>query len=292
MDRRSFLWAGGCVLAGVPTFSAAKEIGFLGEDKLQAAVIAAEKSSGGRLGVAVLDTATGAQFAHRGDERFPMCSTFKLPLAVAILRRADRHELDLERRVPVAKSDILGWSPFSKTRVGADASVAELCRAAITLSDNGAANLLLPMIGGLAGFMQSVHGFGDTVTRLDRYEPMMSEAAPGDPRDTTSPRAMAGLVRGFLFSDLLKRATRKQLEDWLLASETGRQRLRAGLPSSWREADKTGTGDHGTANDVAVLWPPGRAPLIAACFLTQGPQDDAKREAVLADVGRAIAAAL
>lgn len=290
MDRRSFLWTSGCVLAGAATLATAKEIGFPQDDKLRDAVIAAEKASGGRLGVAVLDTASGARFAYRGDERFPMCSTFKLPLVATILYRADRGEVDLQRRIAVSKSDIVGWSPFARAHLGTEASILELCQAAISLSDNAAANLLLPVIGDPAGLTQTLRKFGDTVTRSDRNEPTMASATPGDPRDTTSPRAMADLVRQFLFSDLLKPGTRKQLEDWLLASETGLSRLRAGMPASWRIGHKTGTGPHGTANDVAVLYPPARTPLIAACYLTQGAGDDAKRDAVLAEVGRAIAA--
>ncbi len=292
MDRRSFLWTSGCVLASVTTLAAAKETGFPQDENLRNAVTAAEKASGGRLGVAVLDTASGAQFAYRGDERFSMCSTFKLPLVAAVLYRADRHQIDLERRVTLSKNDIVGWSPFARAHVGTDASILDLCQAAISVSDNGAANLLLPLVGGPAGLTKDLRAFGDAVTRSDRNEPTMASATPGDPRDTTSPRAMADLVRRIMLSDLLSPATRKQLEDWLLASETGLYRLRAGVPATWRIGHKTGTGPYGTANDVAVLYPPGRAPLIAACYLTQGAGDDAKRDAVLADVGRAIAATL
>lgn len=292
MDRRSFLWTSGCVLASATTLAAAKETGFPQDENLRNAVTAAEKASGGRLGVAVLDTASGAQFAYRGDERFSMCSTFKLPLVAAVLYRADRHQIDLERRVTLSKNDIIGWSPFARANVGTDASILDLCQAAISVSDNGAANLLLPLVGGPAGLTKDLRAFGDAVTRSDRNEPTMASATPGDPRDTTSPRAMADLVRRIMFTDLLRSASRKQLEDWLLASETGLYRLRAGVPATWRIGHKTGTGPYGTANDVAVLYPPGRAPLIAACYLTQGAGDDAKRDAVLADVGRAIAAAV
>lgn len=292
MDRRSFLWTSSCVLAGLTTLSAAKAAGFPKEADLQAAVIAAEKASGGRLGVALLDTANGAQFAYRGDERFPMMSTFKLPLTAIVLQRAERQEVDLAQRLSITKNVPVGWSPFTRKRVGTEATVLELCQAAVSLSDNGAANLLLPLIGGPAGFTKAVRSSGDSVTRLDDREGWMLDDASGDPRDTTSPRAMADLVRRILFSDVLKPAGRKQLEDWLVASETGPNRLRAGIPASWRIGHKTGTGNHGTANDVAVLWPPGKSPLIAACYLTQAKGDDAKRDAVLADIGRAIAATL
>lgn len=292
MDRRSFLWTSGCLLAGVTAFAAAKEVAFPSAAKLREAMIAAEKASGGRLGVAILDTADGALFSYRGDERFPMCSTFKLPLVAAILYRADRHEVDLEQHIPVSQADILGNSPFSKSRVNADASILELCRSAIILSDNAAANLLLPLVGGPDGLTKTLRAFGDNVTRSDRNEPSMSESTPGDPRDTTTPLAMVALVRRILLSDLLSAASRKQLETWLFACETGTQRLRAGVPASWRVADKTGGGGYGTSNDVAVLWPPRREPLVVASYLTESQKPAREREAALADVARAIAAAL
>jgi beta-lactamase class A len=292
MDRRSFLWASGCMVVGVSALAAAKTIVFPMESKLRAAVIAAEKASGGRLGVAVLDVATGAAFSHRGDERFPMCSTFKLALVAAILHRADHNLENLERRIAVSEAGILGTSPFTKTRAGAEATIKELCRATIIFSDNTAANLLLPAIGGPQGLTEALRQFGDEVTRLDRNEPTMSSSTPGDPRDTTTPVAMANLVRRFLFSDLLREESRKRLETWLLGAETGLHRIRAGVPASWRVADKTGSGNYGTTNDVAVLWPPGKTPLIVASYLTQSDRPAAERDATHAAIARAIAEAI
>lgn len=292
MDRRSFLWASGCMVVGVTALAAAKSIVFPMEAKLRAAVIAAEKASGGKLGVAVLDVASGAEFAYRGDERFPMCSTFKLALVAAILYRADHNLENLERRIPVVEADILSTSPFTKTRAGAEATIKELCRATIIFSDNSAANLLLPAIGGPQGLTEALRKLGDAVTRLDRNEPTMSSCTPGDPRDTTTPVAMANLVRRILFSDMLRDETRKQLESWLLGAETGLHRIRAGVPASWRVADKTGSGGYGTTNDVAILWPPGKTPLIVASYLTQSDRPAAEREAVHASIAHAIAGAI
>lgn len=286
MDRRHFLWAG---LAGVSTLAVAGAVVFPAEDKLKLAVMAAEKASGGRLGVTVLDSATAARFSYRGADRFPLCSTFKLLLVTAILCRVDRGEESLTRRIAVVQADILGNSPFSKTRVASTASLAELCQFTITQSDNAAANLLLPVVGGPAGLTKFLRNIGDAVTRSDRNEPTMGEATPGDPRDTTSPDAMAATLRRILFADVLKPASRLLLETWLRASETGAHRLRAGLPPTWQVANKTGTGDHGTTNDVAILWPPGRPPLIVASYLTTSQLDASKREAIHANVARAIA---
>jgi beta-lactamase class A len=298
MDRRTFLWSGGCALvavggaAGHGAMVAAGRPGFPGEGRLRDAILGAERASGGRLGVAIIDTATGARFAHRGDERFPLCSTFKLPLAAAILRRVDRGQERLGRRLPVAARDILGNSPFSATRVGRDASILELCRATITHSDNTAANLLLPSLGGPAGLTRFIRALGDPVTRLDRGEPALGAATPGDPRDTTSPAAMAELMHRIALTGLLTAPSRQQLETWLIAARNGRQRLRAGLPPDWRAGDKTGSGDHGSNNDVAILWPPRRAPLIVASYLTATPLDFAAGGAIHARVARAIAAAV
>ena len=172
MDRRHFLWAGGCALAttgiAAKALAAPNELGLRGAAGLREAAITAERAVGGRLGVAVIDTATGARFAYRGDERFPLCSTFKLILVAAILHRIDRGQDWPARRIPVSPSDILGNSPVAKQRAGGDATVAELCRAAIVFSDNSAANLLLPSIGGPAGLTRFMRGLGDPVTRLDR----------------------------------------------------------------------------------------------------------------------------
>jgi len=296
MDRRSFLVTGGCALVavgtGADTLAAATRPDFMNANGLRDAVVAAEHGSGGRLGVSVLDTATGARFGYRGDELFPLCSTFKLPLAAAILNRIDRGEDRAERRIGVAARDILGNSPFARQRVGTDASVSELCRAAVVLSDNSAANLLLPAIGGPAGLTRFIRILGDPVTRLDRSEPALGAGVPGDPRDTTSPAAMAGLVRRILLTDVLAAPSRRRLEEWLVAARTGAHRLRAGLPPTWRVGDKTGTGNNGSNNDVAILWPPRRAPLIVASYLAESPRDAAGQDAAHASVARAIVAAL
>jgi beta-lactamase class A len=253
-------------------------------------VAACEAASGGRLGVAILDTATGARLSWRGDERFPMCSTFKFLLATAILRRVDRGQDRLDRRVRIAASDILDNSPITEQRVGRDASVAELCAATVTRSDNAAANLLLPAVGGPAGLTRFLRGLGDDRTRLDRNEPMMSEAIPGDPRDTTTPLAMLGLLDQILMGRILSGPSRARLTGWMLANQTGDHRLRAGLPATWKVGDKTGTGDHGTTNDIAILWPPARAPLLVTSYLTGTALSSDDRDAIHARLARASAA--
>nr|6TY6_A Chain A, Beta lactamase (GNCA4-2) [synthetic construct]6TY6_B Chain B, Beta lactamase (GNCA4-2) [synthetic construct]6TY6_C Chain C, Beta lactamase (GNCA4-2) [synthetic construct] len=250
-----------------------------------------EKRSGGRLGVAVLDTATGRRFGYRGDERFPMCSTFKALLAAAVLARVDQGKENLDRRITYGKEDLVDYSPVTEKHVGDGMTVAELCEAAITYSDNTAANLLLEALGGPAALTAFLRSIGDNVTRLDRWEPELNTAAPGDPRDTTTPAAMAATLRTLLLGDVLSPASRQQLVDWLIANKTGDKRLRAGLPADDRVGDKTGTGEHGTTNDIAVVWPPNRAPIFLAVYLTESQVDADARDAVIAEVARLVVAA-
>ncbi len=292
MDRRSILgmMAGAAVLPAVPSLARNRDFGgaaFLTEIKR------IEVNVGGRLGVAVLDMATGARAAWRGDERFAMCSTFKFLLAAAVLDAVEAGRFPLDRAVPIAQSDLVANSPVATRNVGGTLSIAELCEATMTVSDNTAANLLLPLIGGPVGQTAFMRSISDRVTRLDRDEPEMSDSTPGDLRDTTSPLAMLGSMRALLFGPRLTPASRERLTGWLIANKTGDTRLRAGLAKSWRVGDKTGTGGHGTVNDVGVMWPtPGRRPILVTSFLTQSSASQAVRYAAHAEVGRAIATAV
>ena len=245
-----------------------------------------ERRFGGRLGVAVLDTETGLRKSHRADERFAMCSTFKFLAAAFVLARVDRGEESLSRRVTYSADDLLSYAPKTRARIQSGMTVGELCEAAVTLSDNTAANLLLASFGGPVGLTRFMRANGDDVTRLHRTEPTLNEAAPGDPRDTTTPAAMLEALHKFVLGDALSAASRAQLTDWLINCRTGDARLRAGAPAGWRIGDKTGTGDHNTANDIAVCWPPGRAPVIVAAYYTGSQASEAERDAVLAEVGR------
>jgi beta-lactamase class A len=257
---------------------------------LEARLAELDKRSGGRLGCAVLNTSTGAVIAHRGDERFPMCSTFKASAAAFVLHRVDRRLERLDRRIVFSQSDVLSYAPVTKLHVGGDGmSVADLCAAAITVSDNTAANLLLASFGGPAALTKFWRSIGDTVTRLDRTEPELNEATPGDPRDTTSPAAMLENLRKFVLGDVLAPASRQLFSKWLVANTTGDTRLRAGFPRDWIIGDKTGSGAHGTSNDIAVLWPPSQKPFVVSVYLTQSRGSEDTRNAILADVGRALA---
>ena len=245
-----------------------------------------ERRHGGQLGVAVLDTATMNGVAHQGDERFPMCSTFKFLAAAFVLARVDRGQEDLNRRVAYTRDDLVTYSPVTERHVGAGMTLSELCDAAVTLSDNTAGNLLLDSFGGPAGLTAYARSIGDAVTRLDRRETELNEARPGDPRDTTTPRAMVDLLHKTVLGDALSAPSRAQLTAWLVANKTGDKRLRAGVPKDWRVGDKTGTGENNTTNDVGIIWPPGRAPIIVAAYYVEARASGDERNAVLAEVGR------
>jgi beta-lactamase class A len=251
------------------------------------ALLELEQRSGGRLGVAVLDTTSGERFGHRAAERFPLCSTFKLLAVAAVLERVDRGKERLDRRIAYTQADLLEYAPVTRARLAEGSlSVAELCEAALGVSDNTAANLLLTSFGGPAALTAYARSLGDPLTRLDRNEPMLNEARPGDVRDTTTPSAMIGDLQALLLGAKLSKRSRKQLASWLVTSKTGLERLRAGVPPGWRVGDKTGSGNAGTTNDVAIVWPPGKKPVLIAAYLTESPASAELRNQVLADVGR------
>jgi beta-lactamase class A len=290
ITRRQFLASASAALI-VPslTHAATPVPKFTREDQLSRELANIELASGGRLGVAVLDTATSIRTLHRSDERFPMCSTFKLVACAAVLAKVDAGKQSLDQRVTFQKTDLVTYSPITQTHTGAPGmTLAEICAAAIDYSDNTAANLILANIGGPAGFTQFARSLGDTVTRLDRIETALNESLPNDPRDTTTPSAMVANLNSLLLGNTLSPASRDQLIQWLLANTTGGTRLRAGVPANWRVGDKTGTGDRGSTNDIGILWPPNAKPLLVCAYLTGTAASADQRNATIAAVGRAV----
>jgi beta-lactamase class A len=252
-----------------------------------------EPTSKGRLGVALLDTANGVRATYRADERFPMCSTFKFLAVAAVLARVDDGLEQLDRRIPFGAADLLDYAPVTTRRVAEGSMpLADLCDAVLTVSDNTAGNLLLNTLGGPAALTAYLQSLGDSVTRLDRTEPALNEARPGDPRDTTSPNAMVRNLQQLLLGDALSARSRARLAGWLVGSTTGGTRFRAGVPTDWKVGEKTGTGDFGTSNDVGIIWPPERKPILAAAFLTDTSAPAEVRDKVLADVARIAAEVL
>jgi beta-lactamase class A len=264
------------------------------EQKSFAARLAAlEEQAGGRLGVAVFDTGSGRRFAYRGGERFPMCSTFKVLVAAAILARVDSSEERLDRRLSYGKSDLLDYAPVTKAHlVEGSMTIEALCAAAIELSDNTAANLLLQVIGGPPGLTAFLRLQGDERTRLDRNEPGLNESAPGDERDTTTPAAMLATMDRLVLGDVLTPASRSLLQGWMINCQTGAQRLPAAIPDGARIGHKTGSGERGTSNDIAVVWPTARKPVLITTYLTGSPAKPDERDAVIAGCGRIAFASL
>ena len=283
-------------MAAVLTAGAIRRVTAGGEtaaEALERRFAAIEMPTGGRLGVAVWDTGSGLRAGHRADERFPLCSTFKVLAAGAVLQRVDAGHEDLARRIRFGKDQLVHYSPVTERHAdGAGMSLGGICAAALDYSDNTAGNLLLETLGGPPAITRFARSLGDPITRLDRSETSLNDALPGDPRDTTSPKAMLRDLHALLLGDVLSPASRGQLLAWMTACTTGAKRLRAGVPADWRVADKTGSGDHGTANDIGILTPPERAPVLVTVYLTRTRLSWAQLDPVIAQVGAAVAAAL
>ncbi len=282
MLRRTF--AGGIAAAlAIPEASFAREPSSFDE---------LERRYGGRLGVYAREVGSGRRIAHRAGEAFPMCSTFKFLAVSAILRRVERREDVLARKIRYTSSDLLSYAPVTKRHIGPDGigtlSLAQLCAAAIEWSDNTAANLLVRVLGGPAGVTAFVRAMGDGRTRLDRNEPSLNSAVPGDPRDTTTPASMAADVQALVFGPVLGKSA-SQLREWMLGCRTSAGRIPAGLPAGWRSGNKTGTGDYATANDVAFLLPPAGAPIIVAAYFTASRANAEQQNQTLAAVGKLVA---
>ena len=281
MDRRTFFGTAGLCLAG-STFARASDASPFAD---------IEAGLGGRVGVMALDTGDGFEMSYRTDERFAMCSTFKWLLAAFVLSRVDQDEIALDEPLSYGPEDLLDYAPVAKAHVDTGSLTVEaLCRAAVSISDNTAANLLLERVGGPVELTAFLRRSGDAVTRLDRNEPDLNTNIPGDERDTTSPRAMVGTMNRFLLGDLLSARSRDRLIRWLKETSTGLDRLRAGLPAGWLVGDKTGTGVNGAANDVAIVWPPDRKPILIASYLSESEATSEARNAAHAEIAATIAA--
>ncbi|ABS03417.1 class A beta-lactamase [Kineococcus radiotolerans] len=247
-----------------------------------------EREFDARLGVFALDTGTGASVVHRADERFAYASTFKVLAAAAVLDRTSAEELD--EVVPFTAEDLVDHSPVTELHVGAGMSLRDLAAAATTVSDNTAANLLLEHLGGPGGFESALRELGDTVTDPERTETALNEAAPGDVRDTSTPRAMATDLHAYALGDALGEEDRAVLVGWMRANTTGDALIRAGVPEGWVVGDRTGAGGYGTRNAVAVVWPPAGAPLVLV-VMSDRDAEDADHDDALVAAATAVAVA-
>ncbi|MGW4772404.1 class A beta-lactamase [Nocardia sp. NPDC004278] len=261
-------------------------------EPLVAELLELERKFDARLGIYALHTGTGATIAHRADERFAFCSTFKGVAAAAVLSRNPLSHLDTV--VTYSEADLTKNAAITPQHVAEGMTIRDLCDAAVRYSDGTAGNLLLRDIGGPDQLTAYTRTLGDTVTRMDRIEPFITEATPGDPRDTSSPRAFGTTYQKIVLGDALPEEKRTFLRDLLERNATGAgaKRIRAGLPEGWKVADKTGTGDYGTLNDIAIAWPPGSAPLLISTMSSKATRDAEYNQALLAEAAAYVAATL
>ncbi len=263
------------------------------DDTVTKAILDVEQRLNARLGVVLHDLASGRIWAHKADQRFPMCSTFKALAAAAVLARVDRGDETLARRVVIQPSDLVTYSPVTKEHVGGDGMpIGEICAAAIATSDNTAGNLMLKAIGGPQGLTAFLRSIGDTTSRLDRWETELNEAKPGDPRDTTTPAALTATMQALALGTVLTAKSRDILVGWLLGNKVGDTKVRAGVPKDWRVGDKTGAGEFGTNNDTGIIWPPNRKPVLFTFLMTETAAPVADKNAGMAEMARALVAAL
>ena len=256
---------------------------------LQAHCQALEAKAQGRLGVCIINTATGEQWGWRAHERFMMLSSFKLLASALVLHRVDQRQESLQRRIAYPRSALIPWSPVTEKHAdGPGLTLAELCAATITTSDNTAGNLILESYGGPAALTAYARQLGDGVTRLDRNEPTLNHPSSDGLRDTTSPHAMAQTLHKLLMGNALSAASRQQLQAWLLGNTTGGKRLKAGGPAHWQVGDKTGT-NATDANDIGILIPPQSPPWIVTAYLAGSNAEGAVKDACLAQVAAWVA---
>jgi beta-lactamase class A len=254
----------------------------------QAKLVKLEQTLAGRLGVFALNTASGKQLSYRADEYFPMCSTFKVILASAILKRSTQIDGLMQQRIKYQQSDLVTYSPITERHLEDGMTVDALCAAAIQYSDNTASNLLMKILGGPGAVTTFARSIGDSQFRLDRWETELNSSIPGDRRDTSTPNAMGLSLQRLTLGDALEPRLQLQLRFWLQGNTTGAARIRAGVPADWQVGDKTGTGDYGTANDIALLWPPRRSPVVVAIYTTQGEKDAKARNDLIASAARIV----
>jgi beta-lactamase class A len=276
LSRRTMIW-----IAGAMPFAACGR-----SDHRTAPFEGLERQGGGRLGVAALDLQTGARIGYRADERFAMCSTFKTLLVAATLARVDRGQDALDRWIAYGENDLLEYAPVTRAHLSdGGMTLGALSAAAIEMSDNTAANLVLKQLDGPAGLTRWIRAHGDSETRLDRWEPSLNTAIANDPRDTTTPSAMVEDIRTLVLGRVLSPSSRDLLRSWLESCQTGIDLIRSRLPKDWSVGDKTGRGANGTVNDVAVITRPDGKRMIVAVYYTGSLSTPGTRSAIVASAG-------
>ena len=248
-----------------------------------------EQAHGAVIGLFAVNLISGVTISHRAQDPFAMCSTFKTYAVGRVLKMVERGQLVLDQKVLVDPAAVVANSPRTGPRAGTEMTLSELCQAALQVSDNTAANLLLHTIGGPPAVTAFARSIGDQQTRLDRWETELNSAIPGDLRDTSTPEALGEGYHALLRTEAPGPSTRQLLLDWMRANETSS--MRAGLPPGWTTADKTGSGDYGSANDIGIAWgPDGQHVLLA--MMTRSAADDPAAETLRPVIGELTALVL
>lgn len=276
LSRRQALF-GGLTLVAAAAYSTKPAVADPAEPlpPITEGIAALELRHNAYVGLFAADLDGGRSISHRGQEAFAMCSTFKTYAAARVLQMVERGQLALDQTAFVDPAAIVANSPRTEPRAGTEMTLDELCQAALQVSDNTAANLLLKTIGGPPAVTAFARSIGDPSSRLDRWETELNSAVPGDPRDTSTPEALGRGYRDLLTGDALGLPQRRQLDDWMRANQTSS--MRAGLPPGWTSADKTGSGDYGSTNDVGIAYgKDGQRVLLA--MMTRSQVNDPKVE--------------
>lgn len=282
VSRRSLLVASAAIFA--PHAFASSAPAFVAEY---------EAATGGRVGFLAENRASGRVIAWRANERFAMCSTFKASLAALVLARVDAGRERLDRPLAYGAADLLDYAPAAKAHLAeGQMTVQAMCQAAVELSDNTCANVLLREVGGPQAVTQFWRHLGDRTSRLDHSEPVLNRTKPGNPHDTTTPAAMAYTIARVATGDALSTASRDLLVGWMVACQTGTKKLRAGMPGDWRIGDKTGNNGADAAGDLAVAWIPGGSPIVVTAYVQGGRPTPGQQDDVFAAIGRLAASRL
>ncbi|HMG05123.1 MAG TPA: class A beta-lactamase [Chthoniobacterales bacterium] len=246
-----------------------------------------ESRTNARIGVSAIDLSTNRRVDYRSDERFIMCSTFKVLAAAAVLKRVDENKEKLDRVLRYGEAQLLSYAPVTREHVKeGEMTLEALCAAAVEQSDNTAANLLLEAIGGPEKWTEFARSLGDKFSRLDHTEPDLNIARPGKEDDTTTPAAMCDDLQRLFTSDVLSVSSRTKLEGWMRQGQTGSAMIRAALPTDWQAGDKTGRSGDGATNDIAIVRPPGGGPIFLAIYTVDPSETQEARDKFVAEVAK------
>lgn len=270
------------------TVSVSQADNSVNEPEIHRKLITLEQKSGGRLGVALINLSDNSQILYRASERFAMCSTSKVMAVSALLKKSETNKGIMEERITLKEKDLVTWSPVTEKKLATGMTLTELSAATLQFSDNTAMNVILRYLGGTSAATSFARSIGDQTFRQDRTEPDLNAILPGDERDTSTPLAMAQSLEKLTLGNVLAEPQRQQLVAWLKGNTTGGASIKAGLPANWEIGDKTGSGDYGTTNDIAVIWTEKKAPMILVTFFTQPLKDAKGRKDVLSEATKIV----